>query len=472
VEIKIEGYDLKALLISDNPDVSEQLRRMLKTLHNDLATIIVHDENTAIQTAAADGPFGFFIIDIESKEVDPNKLATNFFDLMGPRPIIFWGNDMLIGTRVSDEVFNANASNAKLLNPLERDDFFEDLKQATAKALEWSKEEEFEASIEELDPAEFVPMKIKSFYLFNTFPYDIYMEVTSGHYLKIISAKKIYNITTLANYAKKNVRYLHIRKNDHLKYLDDEAKKCLKALAKVHPESQDIFIVLLRSITIQHQFLLALGASPIVIELTNAIVECIINICDRNQNNIKNILKTYPHLYEGIASKSLLTAFISTTISNDMGWNSQSTKNKLIAASLLQDYNLPDESLTKINHLSDPRLTSFSESLIEQYISHPFKVAEVARQFTQYPDIDFIIENHHELPNRRGFPNQVTQAKLTAVNAVFNVSQYFASEIDGQIYNPVHYDKVLKSMTKDFNFTNFKECLKTLRKYLVPVKAN
>lgn len=456
---------MKVLFVSEIAEEQEQVKRILKNIHKELEMLSVNNLKNAMDIVSTDGPFGFFIIDAEMKNTDPDQTAKALVDLAGDRPLIFLGHNTIINDRISQEVYDANANNEKILKPINRDDFLDDFKNSTDTALKWAKDEEFATSIEKIDPEDFVKMKIKSFYLYTVFPYDIYLEFTPTQYIKIISANKPYTINTLATYAKKNIKHLYIRKDDQLKYLEEEAKKCLKAIRKSTFQGKDLFIIMLRSITIMHQYLLALGVSPTVLTLANALTDTIITTTEKYPK-LKSLLQNYPHLYEGIASKSLLTGFISAYLCKQMGWDSITTKKKLAIVSLLQDYNLPDETLSKINLMSDPRLTSFSEGHIKKFIEHPMQVAEIARQFTMFPEIDFIIENHHELPNRKGFPNQPVQSKLTAINAVFNLSQYMAAEIDGYEYSPELNNKVLRSMNRDFNSGQFKDPLKLLKKII------
>ena len=456
---------MKVLIVSEIEEERDQLGRILKNIHTNLEMTYADSDSMAMNLVSSDGPFAFFIIDVEMKNSDPDKLAQSLIDLAGDRPILFLGYESFITDRICQETYESNSSNDKLLRPIHRNDFMEDLTHVSGHALQWAKEEEFASSLEEIDPEEFVPMKIKSFYLFTEFPYDIYMEITQTKFIKIISANKPYTISTLAAYARKNIRYLHIRKDDQIKYLEEEAKKCLRALRKLDAKAKDIYIVLLRSITIHHQYMLTLGMSPTVLTLSNAITDSIIKIVD-SYKSLKTLLKAYPYLYEGVASKSLLTGLISGYLCKKMGWDSVTTKKKLGMASILQDYTLPDESLSKINHDKDVRLEDFSDAHIKAFREHPTKVAQVAQQFTMFPDIDSLIESHHELPNRNGFPSRPAASKLTALNAVFNISQYFSSEIDGFQYSAEMNGKIIRSMNKDFSIGNFKEPLKILKETL------
>ena len=153
-----------------------------------------------------------------------------------------------------------------------------------------------------------------------------------------------------------------------------------------------------------------------------------------------------------------------TALVNKMGWDSATTTTKLCVASILMDFTLEDEEMTHINSHLSPEMEKFSEEAVAAFIQHPLKAAEIAQQFTIFPDVDYLIENHHETPNRKGFPNQPSHSKLTVLSAVFNVSQFIAAEIDGQNINKELLLKTMKSLSKDYlNGSHFRDVLKTLK---------
>lgn len=437
----------------------EQISRIIKNQYKDLELVLAASKEDAMERASIDGPFGFYALDAEAKEYDPDELGKELLDFTGNRPILFLGHEAYITDRISQELYTSNEYNERILKPFDREDFKDDILNKVNNALIFAKKEEFEQSIEEVDPNDFIQMKIKSFYLFNSFPHDIYMEITSTKYIKILPANKPFTVTTLAAYAKKNVRYFHIRKDDQLEYLEGESKKCLKAIRKLPMKSDEMLLVLLRSVTLVHQTLLAVGVTPSALTLCSAVTDAIIEIAQNNKDFGKLLIR-YPNLYSGIASKSLLTGFIATAVATKMGWESVTTKKKLTMAALLMDFTLADEDMSKINSASDPALKNYSEDKIDNFFQHPIKAAEVAQQFTMYPDIDFLIENHHETPNRKGFPNQPSHTKLTALCSVFNVAQFIAAEIDGEMISNPLLAKTIRALSRDYNTGNFKEAMR------------
>jgi hypothetical protein len=459
---------LKALLISDNKGDWELIRKLLKAHYKEIQLVCAINQNDAMNAASSDGPFGFFILDCNMREVDPDLLGLELIDFTGVRPLIFIGHEALIKDRISQKLFQSNEFNEQILRPLDRDDFLMEFREKINNALRWAKDEEFEQSLEEVNPDDYIKMKIKAFYLYNTFPYDIYLAITASTYIKIISANKIYSHSTLSTYAKKNIKFLHIKKDEQLKYLENETMKCLKALKSMEANHKDIYLLQLRSVTILHQYVLALGITPSVLTLTNSIIESIIKTFKYKQN-LSTILIEYPLFYEGIASKSVLTGYISAGIAKKLDWESETTKSKLAICSILMDMTLPEDKMAKINSGKSPLLKEYKESDVDIFLNHPIAATEFAQQFTSYSDIDYIVECHHELPNRKGFPNRPTSSKLTQICAVFNTSQFIAAELDGEELSNTFLSKVLKSMSRDYGHGAFKEILK-ISKTILKVK--
>ncbi len=456
---------MKTLLISDNKSDWELIRKLLKAHYKELQLVCAINRDDAMNAASLDGTFGFFILDCNMREVDPNELGLALLDFTGNRPIVFIGHEAIVKDRISQELFTANEFNDAIHKPLDREDVLEEFRDKINNALTWAKDEEFEQSLEEVNPDEYLPMKLRAFYLYDEFPYDIYLAITASTYIKIISANKSYTHTTLANYAKRNVKYLFIKKDDQLKYLENETMKCLKALASMESSNKDIYLLQLRSVTILHQYIMALGIAPSVLSLTNAIIDSI-NKTFKFKGSISTILLEYPTYYEGVASKSILTAFLAAGVARKLEWESETTKKKLTICSLLQDVTLPEDSMSKINSPNSPLLKEYKQNQIDEFMEHPIKATEFAKQFTSFPDIDYVIESHHELPNRKGFPTRPPSSKLTQICAVFNISQHLAAEIDGEDLSNNFLSKIQKSMSRDYGHGGFKEILKIMKSIL------
>lgn len=456
---------MKALIICDQFEEAERLKNITQAKFKNIKLIISNSLEMTMDIAASEGPFGFIVLDVDMKNMDPNAVGLDLIDFIGDRPFLFYGTEQIYKDRVSDELLNSNEFNEFLSRPIDRKDFGENIIDLVDKVSSWAKEEDLSTKSVEINPEDYIPMKIKVFYLYEVFSYDLYMAITPTSYMRLVTADTPYTITMLANYAKKGVKQLYIKKDDQLKFLESEAQKCMKAMKVISPESPDLYLILLRAISVTHQYLNSIGVNPTVIDLADGIVDAITRQV-KKVNDLKHILKNYPSFYKGVSSKSLLCAYLCLFLAKKMSWDSVTTIGKLVISSILQDFNLEEEHCTHILNKNSFQIDDMDEVEKEKFMQHPIDNSQVAKQFTNYPEVEFIIENHHELPNREGFPNQPSIANLTKITAVFNICQYIASALDTDKINQANINKVLKSMSHDFNFSSFKEPYSLVTKLL------
>jgi CheY-like chemotaxis protein len=452
---------LKVLLISNVRTEWEQIIGLTRANFSGVELVTAKNSGEAMNVVSFDGPFGFFILDVEMKDEDPAELLQNLIELSGERPTLFMGREAFIRDRIPHELYISNEHNDIVDKPIDP----EDLKNKMEFALEWAKKKEFESNLEDVEPEDFVPMKLKSFFLYKSFGYDIYMEITSTKYIKLIQADKPYSYSFLANYARRGVKMLYIKKDDQLMYLENESARCLKGLEKFGHNNKEIFVVQLKSINIFHMYYNTVGLTPTVMKLIEALIESIMETY-KGLNGFKDIIERYPVEYDGVASKSLLTAYICEAMSKGQKWDSDMIRKKLIISSILQDIALPDEGMTHISKINDDRLEIYHDEAKKDYHDHPIKAAEIARQFANYPDLDFLLEHHHELPSRQGFPYRPVNSKLTVLCGVFNIAQFIAADIDGKSLDAEYIPKLLRSMISDFSAGAFKETLKAAKEWL------
>ena len=145
-----------------------------------------------------------------------------------------------------------------------------------------------------------------------------------------------------------------------------------------------------------------------------------------------------------------------------MEWNARSSKAKMTISSILHDIFLENDDLSRIKKLDDKNFELMSSVEKNEFIQHPMKAARIANQFAGHSDIDYIIEQHHELPNGEGFPLGCNSLKLSVLSCIFITSYNFANISSGFDLTPSNVRKVIRHMLKTFNVGNFKEPMKIL----------
>ena len=101
------------------------------------------------------------------------------------------------------------------------------------------------------------------------------------------------------------------------------------------------------------------------------------------------------------------------------------------------------------------------------FANHPIDAAKIAQLFTQYPEVDFIIQNHHEMPDGTGFPAKISASKITQAAAIFSVANDLASLILLKGLSTKSLKLSLKQLGTKDNVVPFKEPFRILVSRLI-----
>lgn len=454
---------MKALYVCDDKEGWGFIRNLFSSHFPKVELICVISGNDAFEYLSYEGPFAVVLIEAALRDEEPSKIAKQILDIAGERPIIFLGEKVHINDRIDSELYSQSETNHIILKPVEIPTFRDKVK----KALDWAKEEEFEKSIEELDKEELLPMKLKNFYMFDALPYDVYLELTSTKYAKIISANKKYTHSEINIYAKKSVKFLHLRKNEYLKFLEDGIEKLIAIFeGSQRLPAKKVITNQIRAVLIIHQYVQTVGVSVNLMKLCDKVIHASHNVI-LEFKKFKNILEQFPEEKTDIAEQAILTLYLSECILSSLGWGSETSRKKLGLASLLYDSMLRNDDLAKITSLDDPSLMMFTETEQLDFKNHPLKAAEVAKQFTGYPEADFIITQHHERPKGDGFPNKLSTNRLTAHSCAFIIANNFITKLVYANKEPGALLNIFREIKNTYNQGNFKEPIDALQRSII-----
>lgn len=441
------------------------LVKIIKNHIRDLDIVIAQDIQDAVAQATSSETFGFIILDVEIKENTPREILDTIHDIMGVRPCIFLGHESFITDLVDQNLYSRHEYNDTVYKPITRDDFKDELINKVNSIYDYAKRVEFEESIIEVNPDDFFKLRLKSFYMHQSFPHDVYLEITKTRYLKVLSANKRYTHTQINQYSKRGVRFLFVKKTAHLEYLGTELKKLTEIITHLGHDHEKIHLSLLKGISLIHQYFQSLGVTEDSMKLLKLLIQKI-KEQTLSRRDVLDLLKSYPLIYQGVASKALLTAYFCHLTCLKMSWESELMHDKLICASIIQDYMLEVDEMSSITSSKDKTLYQFTEEEVKKFLDHPKRSQELASQIQGFSDLENLVGYQHENPMRTGFPHQPSHLHLTALNGIFNISQFVASHIDGQKINKNKLSELLMDLNKDFNTGSFKDPLQALKSML------
>lgn len=451
---------MKALFVCDEKEEWTLLTNLFHAHFKKISLVCVRKPHEAMETLSFDGPFGMIIIECGMKEGNPTDLAEDIFDTVGPRPLIFVGTPVMIKDRIREDFYNDHEMVSLYNKPYDA----EELKSSIEDAINWAKKEEFENNIVELDPSEFLPLKLRNFYLYQQVPFDVYVELTKTKFIKAITANKPYTQSQIQDFQKRNIKYLYLEKNEHLNFLENSITKITKSL-KIIPQDdpKKRIQTIIAGVLVAHQYIRDVG----VADSLRAFVDVLIENISKSLNgytNLETLLLEYPMEHGDIAEQAVLKAIIAEFMVKSLGWRSDLTKSKTGLSAILHDLFLEREEWSTITYKDHPDLDYLDPKQKENFLGHPKRAAEISHYFSNYSDVDFIIEEHHEQPDGNGFPRGLNAGKITQVSAIFIISSNFVIQLVMNGISQSSLRTIIRSFMSIYNVGNFKEPFSHLSK--------
>lgn len=453
---------MKALFIGHTPEDDKNILRLMGNNYPKVQLVGLKNLEDLSDMLTDDGPFSFVVIAIDNKNISAEEIYKQINETLGPRPFIFIGTPNSVKSQLTNAMIQNQQSNALVELPF----VLEEFKKAVNLAIDWVKKEEFEESILEFSRDDLHPMRLRNFYLFESVPYDVYIELTATKFGKVITKDKFYSHQIIQNYSRKNIKYLYLRKDEHLKFLDTSIKNLLKIYDAKLADRKKYVTLHLKTAFFVHQFIRAVSVSDEVNKLAHLFIDSVSTLV-RNYESITDLLDGVSETGNiTFAEQTVASAYVCEKILLNMGWTADMTRGKLILASLLQDISMSNDDLVKIRSLNDPNLKMFTDEEQEDFKVHPQKAAQISTFFNGFSDVDFILLEQHEHPTGDGFPKGLNSSGLTTISCIFILANNFVSRMALTPKSPTQYKDILNNMKRVYNTGNFKDPLRALEKAL------
>lgn len=139
---------------------------------------------------------------------------------------------------------------------------------------------------------------------------------------------------------------------------------------------------------------------------------------------------------------SILTNYIMSLVIDKFPWKSDQVKEKGALASLMCDMTLTKEDFTVLREWQ-----MNGGELPEKLKRHPADIAESLKKNKLLIPIETItiIEQHHELPDGKGFPHGITANRFNQLSSIFIISQQFSEALHSSGYD---YEKRMEIISK------------------------
>lgn len=405
------------------------------------------------------------ICDFEGEYLNGLKLFKHFKKENISIPVLIYSDDKIEEMKVFDGFKDLNLKNTSTLTDTPQRKF-----EAIIASL-LSTDVTFETS--DYKENDFDRVRIVYFLRFNQSLCDVYLRLSENKYVKIINEDDPYTRSFIEKFTDKKVKFLYLKKDSYELFCVNVLKTPFLIFNK--GEDQDMEEVCLSSVEVIHSLVDSVGISPMVIALVDEVADNIGDDLERT-DGLNEMLAKMRNKRDYLYDHSYMVAYVACAICLEMEWDSDATRKKLTMAAMLHDVGIDDPDLALAVELGLPTLSDYSDLKIKLFKLHPSNNAKLIRESSRMPpNIDDIVENHHESPKMNGFPRGLNATSITKISGVFNVAHFFVNELYGCDFNPKEIPRILKKAEVDFDKGNYRSAVKgllgTMKKY-VKKKSN
>jgi hypothetical protein len=399
---------------------------MFRSFYGKFHTLWVTSAAMAREVAAVDGPFGIFAIDAAIRDQGPKELNEYLQDLVGDRPVLFFGRKAMFNDRKLNEVYGP----ADMVNFLEIPFQGSQLQDVINKFIGWYEKEFGEVTLENPED-ELLGMRIKNFYFFKKVLFDVYVKVDEHKFILLANKDRDFPQALVAEYARKQVKFLYLYKSEFITNLEKSLDNMSKALTK-NIDRYPVYLKLqIRGVSFIHDYIRNIGISESLQEHILSFYESSLQLVAHSKK-IEKVIEDFPYAGEYLAEQAVLGLYLGEYICRKLGYISEFPRKKLGLSAIIHDAMLDNEELANVRYLEEDSADQYSPEDLQDLKEHPVKAAEVSEMFMNFTESDYLITQHHEFPwpqetSRIGFPGNIQARKISNLSAVFIIISQFCT---------------------------------------------
>lgn len=201
-----------------------------------------------------------------------------------------------------------------------------------------------------------------------------------------------------------------------------------------------------------------LGMTPEVLELMKDANQKMQKILDRSPGIFAFVKRFKANCSEEYLKISV-TNFVLTMTLNKFEWRTHLIIQKSMMATLLSDITMNSKSFDSLY-----RFENEGGQLEEDVYRHPILSAEILNRKRDLIPAETItiIEQHHERPDGKGFPNGITTSRFNQLSAVFIVCQRFVDLLFKNEFNYQRHHLMIKELQTIYAGGHFDKAMDAL----------
>lgn len=269
----------------------------------------------------------------------------------------------------------------------------------------------------------FIAIKLPILQSFIGKSFDLYLKLSDSNYVKVIKSGEDFTSIDSESFKRKGVTHLHVSINDSHDFLKAYEGNLNLLIHSKTGRSEDAIIHAIFALTSIENISKRLNWTPEVMELARRSVESALRIICKDANLLSVLKKKFENPKSNYSRHIGMLTYLCSIFSQNFPLGGELVSTKLALASLLHDLSV-DESYYDDIKTWNKKASGFSDRapLTVKYRLHPLEASKLIQSMKAIPpDVDQIVQQHHEKKDGSGFPRGITSSRISLLATFFTI---------------------------------------------------
>ncbi len=269
----------------------------------------------------------------------------------------------------------------------------------------------------------------------------------------------------IERYQGKGTQYLFIETKNYERFSEQFGDLVLNKLEKAQSMSDD-FKAVAELAAFEHtlEFAKDFGITPITANKVKQSVKANLKSLQK-MPKLEGLLSRIMRGGDYLSEHSLLLSCIAGQICMATSWGNAQALEKLSMAAMFHDVALEKNQWAKLHTLEQMKEAGLTDAEIEKVRAHPGLAAKMISEGEHiFADVDSIIMQHHEMPDKTGYPRGLGALKISPLSCIFIIASEFVEELYGKPASSIDMESIKAKFSDKFNKGNFKKPLEAFLK--------
>ncbi len=270
-------------------------------------------------------------------------------------------------------------------------------------------------------------------------PSDVFLKMSENNFVKVFNKDAIFDEIDLLKYGSQDGSKLYTLNTSADVYISRICESIFKTLNASNSENKVEANLQVHSLLTSA--FKEYGFRDSLIPLVDVHIKEALELCKSNTSLSLLLNKLLKSKESYLGKHSFMIAAVSVSIAEKMTWNSATTAQKLVVASMFHDIFLKETSKCEM-------LNCAIESRDDDFLSHSQKASDLLDKVPGMPpDTSRIVREHHEVGEGEGFPRGISISKTSPLTQLFTFSHYVVDLIlDSDRVGGFDKDKLYKDL--------------------------